>query len=95
MDHPDLIVCSFIKNSIRLKKGLSGGAIFSRGGGPTFSRGGGGGSKMLISIETYRTCDFLGVFRTPYSYSRSRHVLLLFFSTISAILMHTCSSINY
>ena len=43
-------------------------------GGPTFSRGGGGsnffqgwGVQMLISIETYRACDFPGEWvRTPY-----------------------------
>ena len=46
MDHPDLIVCSFIENSIRLKKGLSGGAaIFSRGGGVQLFPEGGGGVK--------------------------------------------------
>ena len=59
---------------------FQGGGGGGGGGGPTFSRGG-GGVKMLISIETYRTCDFLGVVQTPFSYSRSRHVL--FFSSIS------------
>ena len=29
-------------------------------GGPTFSRGWGGGVQMLLSIETYITCDFRG-----------------------------------
>ena len=36
--------------------GSRGGPTFSRGGGG----GGGGGVQMLISIETYRTCDFPG-----------------------------------
>ena len=46
-----------------------------RGGGGVqlFSRvGGGGGVQMLISVETYRNCDFP---RTPYPLSVSAHVL--------------------
>ena len=50
-------------------QGFRGGPIFSRGGGvQPFPAGGGGlnffqgggGVKMLISIETHRTCDFPG-----------------------------------
>ena len=42
------------------------GSNILRGGGrgPTFFRGGGGGVQMLISVETYRNCDFS---RTPLS----------------------------
>ena len=45
-----------------------------RGGGGVqlFSTGGGGGVKMLISVETYRNCDFPW---TPYPLSVSAHVL--------------------
>ena len=35
---------------------LSSDPTFSKGEGPDFS--GGGGVQMLISLETYRTCDF-------------------------------------
>ena len=41
------------------------------GRGPTFFKGG-GGVQMLISVETYRNCDF---HRTPYPLSVSAHVL--------------------
>ena len=35
--------------------------IFRGGGrGPTFFQGGGGGVQKLISVETYRNCDFPG-----------------------------------
>ena len=38
-----------------------GSNIFRGGGeGPTFFQGGGGGVQMLISVETYRNCDFPG-----------------------------------
>ena len=37
-----------------------------------FPGGGGGGVQMLISVETYRNCDFP---RTPYPLSVSAHVL--------------------
>ena len=48
-----------------------------RGGGrgPTFFQGGGGGGggvQMLISVETYRNCDFP---QTPYPLSVFAHVL--------------------
>ena len=36
-----------------------------QGGGPTFARG--GGVKLLIPMETYRTCHFPGGIRTPVS----------------------------
>ena len=41
-------------------------------GGPAFSRWG-GGVKILISMETYRTCDFPFLVRTPYPPSGSAH----------------------
>ena len=51
--------------------------------GPTFSRGSkffqaGGGSSCLFPIETYVTCDFPGVGRTPLPSPTpgSAHVLL-------------------
>ena len=38
-----------------------GSNIFRGGGrGPTFFQGGGGGVQKLISVETYRNCDFPG-----------------------------------
>ena len=52
------------------------GLTFSKGG-PTFSRGG-GEVQMLISIETYITCDFPWGVRTPYPPSGSAHVTLGF-----------------
>ena len=42
------------------------------GGVQLFSRGRGGGVQMLISVETYRNCDFP---QTPYPLSVSAHVL--------------------
>ena len=48
----------FILRKTILFQGFRGGQKFSRG--PTFSSVWGGGGQMLISIETYRTCDFLG-----------------------------------
>ena len=47
-------------------RGGGGVQLFSGGGG------GGGGVQMLISVETYRNCDF---FLTPYPLSVSAHVL--------------------
>ena len=49
--------------------------FYGWGRGPTFFQGGGGGGggvQMLISVETYRNCDFP---RTPYPLSVSAHVL--------------------
>ena len=43
-------------------------------GGPTFSRG--GGVQMLISIETYKTCDFPGGSRPPIPASGSGHAVV-------------------
>ena len=48
--------------------------FYGVGEGSNFSPGG-GGVQMLISVETYRNCDFP---RTPYPLSVSVHVLPLF-----------------
>ena len=48
-------------------RGGGGVQLFSMVGG-----GGGGGVQMLISVETYRNCNFP---RTPYPLSVSAHVL--------------------
>ena len=46
-----------IEKTIRFQRSR-GGPTFFRGGGSNFFQGGGGG-QMLISIETYITCDFV------------------------------------
>ena len=65
------------------------GSIIFRGGGPNFSRG--CGVQMLISIETYRICDFPGGPGPPYPsgsahvYNRSTCDIQIFKSTVKPI----------
>ena len=47
--------------------------IFQDGGSSFFQGEGGGRVKILISMETYRTCDFPFLVRTPYPPSGSAH----------------------
>ena len=56
----------YFKENYNLSR-LQGVTTFSRG--PTFSRGGGG----LLSMETYRACDFPGESRPPVSPSGTAH----------------------
>ena len=49
---------ALLQRKLYFSKDPEGSNIFQGGGGdPTFSRGG-GGIQMLISIETYITCNF-------------------------------------
>ena len=65
------------------------GSIIFRGGGPNFSRG--CGVQMLISIETYKICDFPGGPGPPYpsgsahAYDRSTCDIQIFKSSVKSI----------
>ena len=61
----------FLENNI-FQGSRVGPTFYGVGGGVQLFSRGGGGVQMLISVETYRNCEFP---RTPYPLSVSAHAL--------------------